>query len=268
MAINPIKILIEVLDSVQPTVNISNVEDLGGGSYKLTVDNSFYLRALKRVTIDGTLYKITDFEIDDYLTVIAEDGSDVPVTVDSFTIEHPSFYYGNPQMVSAEILKRQENGTLTWPYIWAVEISNSQKNINPSAAVKTTKSFNLFFFDSVNLDNWTIEDHYNQDIYPLSNYIDYFFSVLKSRRDVFDADSITWNENNHVNFGEYIVDEGMKDRILADDITGIQVQAEVPFMDRGCSSRDIVPKCAPVKIFENGILVATVEAGGSYSYTT
>jgi hypothetical protein len=258
MAINPIKILDEVLQGVSLTVNVSAIVDNGGGSYTLTVDNTYYLNRLSKITIDAVEYTVTDFTINTELVV---SGDSLP-TATSFTINQPLFLYGNPQMVSAEIVKRQENGTLTYPYIWAVEISTTSKNLNPSAAVKATKSFNLFFFDTVDRENWVIEDHYNQDIYPLSNYIDYFFTILKSRRDLFDSDSITWNETNHVNFGDYIQDQGNREKILNDNITGIQVQAEVPFMAQGCGFTSVTKNCLPVSVTFNGLSVTPTPSGG------
>jgi hypothetical protein len=258
MAINPIKILDEVLQGVSLTVNISAIVDNGGGSYTLTVDNTYYLNRLSKITIDAVEYTVTDFTINTELVV---SGDSLP-TATSFTINQPLFLYGNPQMVSAEIVKRQDNNTLTYPYIWAVEISTTSKNLNPSAAVKATKSFNLFFFDTVDRENWVIEDHYNQDIYPLSNYIDYFFTILKSRRDLFDSDSITWNETNHVNFGDYIQDQGNREKILNDNITGIQVQAEVPFMSQGCGFTSVTKNCLPVSVTFNGLSVTPTQSGG------
>jgi hypothetical protein len=258
MAINPIKILDEVLQGVSLTLNVSAIVDNGGGSYTLTVDNTYYLNRLSTITIDAVEYTVTDFTINTELVV---SGDSLP-TATSFTINQPLFLYGNPQMVSAEIVKRQENGTLTYPYIWAVEISTTSKNLNPSAAVKATKSFNLFFFDTVDRENWVIEDHYNQDIYPLSNYIDYFFAILKSRRDLFDSDSITWNETNHVNFGDYIQDQGNREKILNDNITGIQVQAEVPFMAQGCGFTSVTKNCLPVSVTFNGLSVTPTTSGG------
>lgn len=259
MAINPIKILNDVLGTVVLTVTVSSISDLGGGSTLLLVDNTYYLNKLSVVTIDAVDYTVTDFVINESLTI---SGSPTP-TASSFTVAQPAFFWGNPQMVSAEIVKMSEIKTLTYPYIWAVEISTTGKNLSPSAAVKAEKSFNLFFFDTVDRENWTIEDHYDQDIYPLSNYIEFFFAILKSRRDLFEADSITWNETNHVNFGDYISDEGMKEKILNDNITGIQVQAEIPFMAQDCQEMNIVANCPIVPVTFNGTPVTGVNPGNS-----
>ena len=239
MAVNPIEILKDTLDGVTHAVTIDSVTSLGGGEYKLDTCFTYYLRTKKKVTIDSVEYSITDFSINSYITVKATSG-DVPVTASSFTIDPPLFVWGNPQMVSAEMVKRIANGTIVWPYIWAVEISSTSGTLEPSSATPITPSFNLFFLDSADKVNWTISDHYNEDIYPLNNYIDFFFKILRTYRDLFEADGVTYTQTNYVNFGDYIVDEGMKEHILNDEVTGIQLQVSIPYTVKSCNKLQIV----------------------------
>lgn len=255
MAINPIQILKDLVEDAAHTITITSVESLGSGQYKLNTDNTLYLRTLKKVIIDAVEYKVVDFNINSFITVEALSG-DVPVVASSFEATTPLFVWGNPQMVSEELVKRIKNKTIVWPYIWAVEISNTQRNLNPASAVKSTPSFNLFFLDSTNEVNWTIEDHYEQDIYPLNNYLDFFTGLLKSRRDLFDTDSITYNQINHVNFGDYIVDKGNEEKILNDNVTGIQLQIDIPFTIDVCDDIVVTSKCNGASETLNGIGVS------------
>ena len=264
MAINPIKILKDVIDSVTLTVTIDSVSSLGGGSYKVFTKETYYLRTLKKVTISSVDYQITGFSINEFITVKALSG-DIPVTASSFTIDQPLFVWGNPQMVSAELVKRVQNKTAIWPYIWVVEISNEDFNLDPSSAVKSTPSFNMFFLDSSDKQNWTISEHYDNAIYTLNNYLDTFVQILKSRRDLFDTDSINFNKVNHVNFGDYIVDEGMRELILNDEVTGIQVKIDVPLTIGTCKDTVITPNCTAGTVTINGtsLTFGSVPSGGT-----
>jgi len=264
MAINPIKILKDVIDSVALTVTIDSVSSLGGGSYKVFTKETYYLRTLKKVTISSVDYQITGFSINEFITVKALSG-DVPVTASSFTIDQPLFVWGNPQMVSAELVKRVQNKTAIWPYIWVVEISNADFNLDPSSEVKSTPTFNMFFLDSSDKQNWTISEHYDNAIYTLNNYLDTFVQILKSRRDLFDTDSINFNKVNHVNFGDYIVDEGMKELILNDEVTGIQVKIDVPLTIGTCKDTVITPNCTAGTVTINGtsLTFGSVPSGGT-----
>ncbi len=265
MAINPIKVLKDVVEGAAHTITIDSVVSLGGSKYQLMTENTLYLRTAgepKTITIDAVDYTITDFEINSYITVKAVSG-DIAVTASSFTINAPLFVWGNPQMVSAELLKRVNNNTVIWPYIWVVEISNTQNTLDPAAAVRTTPSFNIFFLNSADKVNWTIEEHYDEDIYTLNNYIEFFIEILKSRRDLFATTLITYTTVNHVNFGDYIVDEGMKELILNGGITGIQMQIDIPYTIDTCNDIVVTSKCNGASETLNGTAISPLTDGST-----
>ena len=257
MALKPIEIFIDTISSVAHRINISSVVSLGSNQYRLNTNNTLYLRPLKKVLIDGVEYVVDDFEINSYITVSATDGSDTPVTVNFFDIDVPLFLFGNPKMVSAELIKRINNGNGSWPYIWLVEISNNSGTLDPAAAVTQTPSFNLFFLDSNDYENWSIQQHYDNDIYVMSNYINFVLSILKSRRDVYETDSITYTTTNHVNFGDYIVDEGMNERILNDNVTGVQLQVDLPIIIQTCKDVSITANCPIITETFNTVSIAS-----------
>ena len=257
MALKPIEIFIDTISSVAHRINISSVVSLGSNQYRLNTNNTLYLRPLKKVLIDGVEYVVDDFEINSYITVSATDGSDTPVTVDFFDIDAPLFLFGNPKMVSGELIKRINNGNGSWPYIWLVEISNTSGTLDPAAAVTQTPSFNLFFLDSNDYENWSIQQHYDNDIYVMSNYINFVLSILKSRRDVYETDSITYTTTNHVNFGDYIVDEGMNERILNDNVTGVQLQVDLPIIIQTCKDVSITANCPIITETFNGASISS-----------
>ena len=80
---------------------------------------------------------------------------------------------------------------------------------------------------------------------------------------------ITYNTTNHVNFGDYIVDKGNEEKILNDNVTGIQMQIEAPLIVQSCEDPFIVePNCVPVQIFVNGVFDQNINSGGSYNCVT
>ena len=271
MALRPIDILKDVIAGIAHTITIDSVESLGGSLYKLNTENTIYLRELKKVTIGAVDYKVTDFVINSYVTVQALSG-DIAVTARRFTIDVPLFLWGNPKMVSAELDLRIKNknadGTQVHPYLWLVEVGSSEHSLNPSDAVKVKPTFNIFFLDSNKYDDWTIEDHYTNAIDTMSNYIDYVIEILKSRRDLFDTDSIVYNTVNHVNFGDYIVDKGMEERILNDNVTGVQLQITIPYTIDTCNDIVITTNCEPVTILVDGVFDQLKQQGTTYDCIT
>lgn len=272
MALKPIEILKDTISSVAHRITISSVVSLGSNQYQLNTSNTLYLRTFKKVTIDSIEYEVKDFEINSYVTVEATDGTDQPVTVSYFDIDVPLFVFGNPKMVSAEILKRIKNGSIVWPYIWLVEISNTAGTLAPSSSIKSTPSFNIFFLDSNDYENWSIQEHYDNDVYVMSNYIDFVLAAIYSRRDIYDAEAITYTTTNHVNFGDYIVDEGMNERIINDNVTGVQLQIDLPIINLGCSDITVEPNCpavvvcVPAENQVNGDAKTDIPNGGSKNF--
>lgn len=243
MALNPIEILKDTISSVLHKITISSVVSLGDSKYRLNTSNTLYLRtalAKKFITIDAVNYFIIDFSVNSYITVKATDGTDQAVTATSFTINPPLFVWGNPKLVSAELIKRVNNGTVIWPYIWVVRIDTTAGTKNPAAAAPETPSFNMLFLDSADKTNWTISEHYDNDVYPLNNYIDFFFTILRTYKDLFDYDSITYTKTERINFGDYITNEGNSENILNDKVTGIQLQIDIPLTITACNTLQIV----------------------------
>lgn len=264
MALKPIEILKTVIEGDSHTITIDSVTSLGSGQYKLATENTLYLRTQKEVTIDSVDYIVVDFSINTYITVEAKDGSDTAVTADSFDINPPLFLWGNPKMVNAELEVRKRNkSTQIYPYVWLVDIHNTQGTTNPSAAVKRTPNFTLLFLDSVNYRDWTIDDHYSQDVYPLNNYLDYFFEILESRRDLFETDDISWTSVNVVNFGDYVVDKGMQERILSDNCTGISLQIDLPIIKNDCRAIDVNRSCPSASVSNSDDTYSATVASGS-----
>lgn len=258
MALKPIEILKDTIESVAHRIEIDSVVSLGSNQYRINTCNTLYLRTYKKVTIDGVEYEVVDFTINEYITVEATDGTDQPVTVEFFDIPVPLFIFGSPKLVSGELVKRISNGDVVWPYIWLVEISNTQGTLDPAAAVTLTPSFNLFFLDSNDKYNWSIQEHYDNDVYVMSNYINFFIDILKSRRDIYDSDSITYTTTNHVNFGDYIVDQGNDTKILNDDVTGVQLQLDLPILIDSCDCKfKVTPNCPVITETFNTVAISS-----------
>lgn len=258
MALKPIEILKDTIESVAHRIKVDSVVSLGSNQYRINTCNTLYLRTKKKVTIDSVEYEVVDFSINEYITVEATDGTDQPVTVEFFDIPVPLFIFGSPKLVSGELVKRISNGDVVWPYIWLVEISNTQGTLDPAAAVTLTPSFNLFFLDSNDKYNWSIQEHYDNDVYVMSNYINFFIDILKSRRDIYDSDSITYTTTNHVNFGDYIVDQGNDTKILNDDVTGVQLQLDLPILIDSCDCKfKVTPNCPVITETFNTVAISS-----------
>ena len=58
MALKPIEILKDTIESVAHRIEIDSVVSLGSNQYRINTCNTLYLRTYKKVTIDGVEYEV------------------------------------------------------------------------------------------------------------------------------------------------------------------------------------------------------------------
>ena len=259
--IKPIQILSDVITTTAHTVNISGIVDNGDGTYTLTVDNTYYLHAKTKITINSILYTIDSFVLN---TTLILSGVSVP-TVDSFVLDAPLVVHGTPQKVNGEW---QLRNTKEYPIIWILEFLKASYDDKFTSAINATLDLNIFFLTDINYEDFDISQHQTNAIDPMANEIDFIIKVIKKRRDLFgeiEGHVVT----NHINFGEYITNKGYDKQILTDQVSGCQLELSLPYVVDVCgNSSAIVSICNPVSIYENAVFKEYVQAGGSFYYTT
>lgn len=226
-----IQILKELIETTAHTVTVDSITDNGGNSYTIETCNTFYLNVGKTFTIDSVDYTITDFVMNESITFT---GASIP-DVETFDIEPPKFVYGTPKFVNIELSKMGKSAR-KYPFIWCVEITNTERNDSPSARIKSTPSFNLLFLDEIDKSRWTIQDHYDNAIDTQGNEVAYIIRVLKHRKDLFETEDLTHETLDHANFGDYIVNRGYDRKILSDDVSGVQCFLRLPYIVDVCNS--------------------------------
>jgi len=256
----PIKILSDVISTTEHKLTISSVITNVDGTFTLYVDYTYYLNSQRSITIDGVVYRITDFALNESLTI---KGSIIP-TATEFTITPPVFKHGTPKKVDGEIANQN---TKEYPFIWLLEFLDIDYNDRFEDAETITPDLNLFFLTDTYYQDWDIDKHYTEAIHPMLNEIDFFIRTIKKRRDLFgelESHTVT----NHVNFGEYITNKGYDKQILNGQLSGCQLKIALPYVVDVCNTMPIVSICNPVSIYENNVFKEYVQAGGSFYYTT
>ena len=254
--IKQIQILSDLIAGLQRLITVSAIVDNGDDTWTLSVDLTYYLTISKTVTIDGLDYKITNFSLNTSLTIKGVRHTTTP-TATSFDIDAPTFRHGSPKLVNSEHTKEKIQNN-KYPFIWLVEINNVTNNAEFSARVKSTMSVNLMFFTDNDKKNWLIEDHYTNAIYPMLNEINFFMKAIKKRRDLFGKE-VDYTTTNHVNFGDYLLNKGNQQQIISDELSGVQLAMELPFVVDPCD--DVVIICKPVIILVNGVFLISAASG-------
>jgi hypothetical protein len=260
--IKAISILNELIQTTLHKVVITSITDNLDNTFTLTTSNTFYLNIGKKITIDSVSYIITDFVLNESITVKPRTGT-TPVTVLEFEIDPPTFRHGTPKAINNEHTKGNN-----YPFIWLVEFLDADYNDNFDARVKAVLDLNMLFLTDVNYEDWLVEDHYTNVIYPMANEVSFFIKTIQSRQDLF-GEIQNHTVTNHVNFGEYIIDKGYETQIISDQLSGCQLKLSLPYVVDVCDCcTPIVSKCYPVSIYENDIFKEFIQSGGRFDYVS
>ena len=259
--IKPIQILSDLISTTAHTVKVSGIVDNLDGTYTLSVDNTYYLHDFSKIIINSNNYTVKSFVLNKTLLI---SGAVLP-SVDSFVLDSPLFVHGTPKKVNGELKLNQGQ---KYPFIWLLEFLDADYDDSYSSAINTTLDLNLFFLTDINFPDWDINQHYANAVEPMANEIDFIIKVFKKRRDLF-GEFTSHKVTNHVNFGEYITNQGFDKQILTDQVSGSQLKIDLPYVVDVCeSSSPIISICNPVSIYENNIFKEYVQAGGSFYYST
>lgn len=241
---------------------VTSITDNLDNTFTLTTSNTFYLNIGKKITINSVSYIITDFVLNESITVKPRTGTTAP-NVTEFEIDPPTFRHGTPKAINNE-----HNKDNNYPFIWLVEFLDADYNDNFDARVKAVLDLNMLFLTDVNYEDWLVEDHYTNVIYPMANEVSFFIKTVKARQDLF-GEIENHTVTNHVNFGEYIIDKGYENQIISDQLSGCQLKLSLPYVVDVCDCcTPIVSKCFPVSIYENDIFLEYVASGGRFDYST
>jgi len=257
--IKPIQILNDLIESTLHRVTIKSITDNLDGTYTLSVNNTYYLTLNSVVTINLVEYKITDFTLNNSITL---SGAVIP-TVEFFDIDSPRFVHGTPKRVNSEYTNQNIN---QYPFIWLLEFLDADYDDTFDGAVKAVLDLNLFFLTNSDFTDWDIDANYSYAIDPMSNEISFFIQTLKAREDLFGELS-THTVTNHVDFGTYITDKGYDKQIITDQLSGCQLRISLPYVVDVCiGDLPIVSKCFPVSIYKNMVFEKFVPSGGRFDY--
>jgi hypothetical protein len=223
-----VDIIREVVEAIDVTFKAKTITDNGSNVYTLTTDNTKWLQSGFSITIGAVEYDITSVTKDVSIVIT---GSALP-TIKTFDIYEPVYFHGTVIKVKGEMAGEvnAQNVFSRTPFIYLREIIEdeieSKYSIKP---IKKTASLQLLFLTQCNFADWKIIDHYTHSIYPMYNLVDEFINALyKNKRiGIFE----TYKLKNHVNFGVYVTDKGQTKSIFTDNLSGIELNIELPFKE-------------------------------------
>ena len=162
--------------------------------------------------------------------IIAGDGDQIPENLSSFDISYGTFIHGTLPMADVEI-SRVGNGnsstqtTKPMPLVYHQEIYRKTKQTEESANDYIAQDLRIYFLDDYLQDNSMLtQDHFDNIIYQMENYANFFVDNLKNDVRI-NKDYIDNNTHDiifRVKAGEYVSGKNVK-QTFARNLSGVEL---------------------------------------------
>lgn len=218
------EIISAIIDSIRDTGTITSITK-SGSVYTCFTANTKKLKQYYYVVINSKSYQITEIVANTYFKV----SSTTAVTGTTWTAEAPYYYSGTPIAID-NTLKQIGEGAKKYPIIVLFE-TIKQKIINDTTkATGINADLQLFFMDNANYRDWQTSDHYDNVIEPLQDYVDLFLAACNKSKYINFFELKDYNTVNHAKWGIYVENKGHIRSIFTDDLSGIELQINLPIM--------------------------------------
>lgn len=233
--LDTVEIVRNLVAALTPIFLIDAAVLLTATTYRLETFDTFWLRPFKTITIDGKQYQITDFVINESITI-----KDVTLaagipTVMSFPIPAPNFFHGTPVMMNNEHSRNKAAKDKT-PFIWLQEVLEETAIDDRRSAFGRTSSPRIFFMDQSKLDDWTSEQHKVNAIEPARQMTELFFANIRADRSMF-GEIKNYKSTNRANWGKFLADKGNIKLLVNQNVSGVETFFDFEMTKKACDRR-------------------------------
>lgn len=233
-----IKELIQGL-SFTETINLMTVDPIANET-QIETCITHHIFVDYMVTIDGTQYKVIDYEPNAFFTVKGQ----VPGTPTEWSIPAPFFFRGTP-MQTGSALRMEKQWRKKLPFWYLLEPYTEQESDNPKEKIGTIPRMTLFILFPIGPNEKEVDDHYNELVPAARNAIDDFRYELTRHPKVAKLPELyKFQTKTRVNFGVFVTQAGQGRKKSKEDnvqlmfdeyVTGIEIMINVPLKSEYCT---------------------------------
>lgn len=260
-----VDIIRDIIESMKPLVRVSSIEDVVvDEQWKLNICQTYWLRELREIEIDGSAYIIDEVKHNEYIIISPLDGALKP-TILKFTMYAPSFYFGTHKKVNQDRTTDgnldNENGfdAITPFAMLLSRIAENEPNTDDTS-IDREADIRLFFLEKYDIQDDTTNDNLLEVVIrQLHSMADYFIAYVNGREDLFNMP-----ENISRRTYEAFSEIGLNNAWYLDDsLAAVELDLTLPILKTlGCDCKDVIDiSCAPVTMLVNGVEYGEFQAG-------
>ena len=217
------KLTVDILEDFIASLSLSGdvlSHSDDGVNTVINVEKTYHARRKMLVNIDGTDYEVVAVVNNQSIEVVGVIADPV-----AYTVPNPFFCHGTPVMTNSHINGARHSDKVHMIYLYEIL---RERDKNPNSRIVRESDLRLFFLDSANFSEWDTDDHYSQRLLGLNNLVDAFIEAARKNTCCFYLFETDFTRVNHANWGVYVDNEGHKQRIFDDDLTGVELSFTLP----------------------------------------
>lgn len=236
-----IEIIGDIVALMTPIVGIKDKVDNGDNTYTLSILNTYWIQADKKITIDAKVYRVLSFVINESITI--EDvtsGAGIP-TVDFFQLPDPLFVRGKTAKAAQEQGHPKDEVEKT-PFIWVYEPLKEKTITDRKIPWGRQSNPRMFFMNEADSKNWSTDQQVLNVGEPMRQMVELFFALIEKNKNKYKQ-VLDYEPFFRANWGKVIADKGSDKRFFNEDLTGYEVSFDFTMSKTVCDDRQPVIVC-------------------------
>lgn len=227
--IQTVDIIGDLVSQIDTTIDVTDVEDLGSDSYKLTMCNTSYLNTKFSWDIDpGKKATVTSFEhnVSATITVVGF----VP-TVKEYTLPPINYFHGTIKATFSKEERasiRQQSGK-KYPFVYLLERMTETFDRRPGSIIDRESPLKMFFLTNFEKSKVTTDHHYEEIIKPMSNVLEKFILLLEENDKIEDLADL--DITNYVQFGTYSENNSNRESLTGEHVSGQGLEIRIKILE-------------------------------------
>ena len=224
---NLVDILNGIVNAIDLTIKVDSIVDNGNGTYTLNVCETKYLTVNKTIVDANTVdFKVISFVKDVSITV-KDIANGIAFTTSSLTIPRPKLIHGTPKIANDEYKNLSKRTNKRTPFIWLLE-NYEFEDMGFNSEFDAKFRFKLFIMDWFEV-NWKNDEHKEFAIKPMTELVDIIMDIIDNSFNFEERESHTVKIRPR--FGVIITNQGNSDKIIDEDLSGVEVTMELKVFD-------------------------------------
>jgi len=212
-------ILYSVIQDIDVSMTITDYS-YTGTTHTVEVCDVKWIQVGRAVTIGANEYTVTAIN---YATNVLTLTGANPITVFTFNIYRPIFFYGTPIETGNDI-KAISNSEDKYPMFYLLLNYEEQNYEDDEDPIERTVNFRLYAVTDSDHGKWLTSDIHDRCIKPMTRMYTALIEAIKADKMSFDTNGFRFGTIPQYKFGAYVTNKGSLANFFVDNLSGWEMR--------------------------------------------